>query len=218
MNPRRGARALLFDLPHLGSTTVQVPRAAATGVVLLMHRGGTHTELAAISAGIPWHVLLVDVDVQRLRADASATCTEAAATVEDISRRAQRDAGLTAYQRPVIVATTGALPRATAAIAGSMTTALPAAVAVGGIAGDRTDACGHANDRSRGPDTAAARWGFASSAHTLASPLETALRAAATEPRRETTPVQRWLRHFDLPLTAAWSSSPRAMLVLLSPA
>ena len=57
-----------------------------------------------------------------------------------------------------------------------------------------------------------------SNAHTLRTPLEEALAMAAREPKRDATPVQRWLRHFDLPLTAAWSSRPRGMLVLLSPA
>ena len=52
----------------------------------------------------------------------------------------------------------------------------------------------------------------------LAPLVERAVTMAADMPTPDATPVQRWLRHFDLPLTAAWSSAPRAMLVLLSPA
>ena len=62
-------------------------------------------------------------------------------------------------------------------------------------------------------------WRFASSPQARSrTPLEEALAVAAREPTHDGTPVQRWLRHFDLPLTAAWSSQPRGLLVLLSPA
>jgi type IV secretory pathway VirJ component len=214
---RRGARALHFDLPHLGGTPVLVPRAAPTGVVLLLHRGASSPERSALLDAVPWHVLLVDVDVTRLGDAGPASCTDAAALLEDISRRAQRDAGLTSYRRPVVVATAGALPLATAALAGSTDVALPAGVAVGRIADDEISECGDGGNSSTA-GTRAERWRYAASPHVLGSPLEAALRAAAVEPRRDATPVQRWLRNFDLPLTAVWSSRPRAILALLSPA
>ena len=218
---RRGARELQLDLPHLGTTSVHVPRATPTGVVLLLHRGGSAVERAALTNAVPWHVLLVDVDVTRMGSSRSpVACDAAAASLEDISRRAQRDAGLTTYLRPVVVATTGALPLATAAIEGTSPAALPAAVAVGGPAVTPTPTCEPpAGTLSSLPiGHMQARWRYAPSAFALRSPLEDALRDAAREPAHDGTPLQRWLRHFDLPLTAAWSSRPRGMLVLLSPA
>ncbi len=210
---RLGTRELQLDLPHLGTSSVHVPRAAPTGVVLLMHRGGTRAERIALVNAIPWHVLLVDVDTTRF-GDTPSGCASAAARLEDVSRRAQRDAGLTRYLRPVVVATAGALAVAGPAIAGARADALPAAVSVGARADDLMAAC---DDDAPGAATDA-RWQFASSAHSLRAPLDLALAAAAANPAREATPVERWLRHFDLPLTAAWSSAPRGMLVLLSPA
>ena len=218
-DPRLGARALSFDLPHLGTTRVDVPRAAPTGVVLLLHRGGTTTERTALTDAIPWHVLLVDVDVARFTDATSRTCDAAAARLEDISRRAQRDAGLTRYLRPVIVSTTSALPMAAAAVAAASPDVLPAAVAVGRPVDSTAASCASGLRVTGEPRVpAATRWRYAASPLALGSPLENALRAAAREPARDGTPVQRWLRHFDLPLTAAWSSQPRGMLVLLSPA
>ena len=102
-------------------------------------------------------------------------------------------------------------------MAGAPDAALPAAVSVGARADDLDMSCDDSAPRPRGrsPQT---RWRFAASPPTLRVPLEEALAAAAREPARDATPVERWLRHFDLPLTAAWSSKPRGMLVLLSPA
>lgn len=211
---RMGARTVQLDLPHLGTTPVQVPRAAPTGVVLLLHRGGTHAERSALTQTVPWHVLLVDVDTARLAARPS-SCAEASALLEDISRRAQRDAGLTRYLRPVVVASSGALPIAAAAMDGAWSGTLPAAVAVGTRVEEVRRSC--ASDGAS-TEPGAARWTFASSPLTLRAPLEAALAEAAREPVPDATPVQRWLRHFDLPLTAAWSSRPLGMLVLLSPA
>ena len=214
---RRGARVLHFDLPHLGGTQVLVPRATPTGIVLLLHRGASAPERSALLDAVPWHVMLVDVDVTRLVLPRPHACGDAAALLEDISRRAQRDAGLTSYRRPVVVATAGALPLAAAALAGSTDAALPAGVAVGRIADEEAITC---VGGAVAPETGARvdRWRYAATPRVLGSPLEAALRTAATEPRRDPTPVQRWLRNFDLPLTAAWSSRPRAILALLSPA
>ena len=163
---------------------------------------------------VPWHVLLVDVDTTRL--GDGGDCAATAARIEDVSRRAQRDAGLTRYLRPVVVATSSALPFAAPAMAGASDTALPAAVSVGARADDLDMSCPETSPGTTA--TADSRWRFASSPMTLRVPLEQALAAAAREPARDTTPVERWLRHFDLPLTAAWSSHPRGMLVLLSSA
>ncbi len=206
--------ACSWILPHLGTTPVEIPRATPTGVVLLLHREGTTAERTALVNAVPWHVLLVDVDTARL--GDGGDCAATAARLEDVSRRAQRDAGLTRYLRPVVVATSTALPFAAPAMAGAPDTALPAAVSVGARADDLDMSCPETS-----PGTIAtvdSRWRFASSPLTLRVPLEQALAAAAREPARDTTPVERWLRHFDLPLTAAWSSHPRGMLVLLSSA
>jgi hypothetical protein len=212
---RLGARQVFLDLPYVGTTPVEIPRASPTGVVLLLHRGGTTAERRALVNAVPWHVLLVDVDTTRL-AEGADDCAATADRLEDVSRRAQRDAGLTRYLRPVVVATTGALPFAVPAMAGAPDAALPAAVSVGAHADDLGMAC---EDSAPGSGAAPApRWRLATSPQTLRAPLEEALAAAAREPARDTTPVERWLRHFDLPLTAAWSSKPRGMLVLLSPA
>jgi type IV secretory pathway VirJ component len=211
---RLGSRSVRLDLPHLGTTDVQIPQAAPTGVVLLLHHGGSHAERTTLTHAVPWHVLLVDVDTRRLGVGDPA-CGSLAARLEDISRRAQRDAGLTRYFRPVVVATTGALPVAAPAMAGALDAALPAAVSVGTPVGDLDMACGEVPSApGLAPTT---RWRFASSSVTLRAPLDEALAAAAAPPALDATPVQRWLQHFDLPLTAAWSSKPRGMLVLLSP-
>lgn len=211
---RLGTRLVRLDLPHLGTTDVRIPLAAPTGVVLLLHRGGSSTERRSLTHAVPWHVLQVDVDTQHL-ADGARTCVALAARLEDVSRRAQRDAGLTRYFRPVVVATPGALMVAAPALAGALDAALPAAVSVGTRIDDLDMAC---QDASTLPgEVARTRWRFASSAVTLRAPLEEALAVAATPPALDATPVERWLRHFDLPLTAAWSSQPRGMLVLLSP-
>lgn len=212
---RRGAREVQFDLPWLGTTSVQVPRAAPTGVVLLLHRAGTTAERTTLANAVPWHVLLVDVDVARLTSG-TPSCAAAAARLEDVSRRAQRDAGLTRYLRPVVVATPGALPFAAPALAGALDSALPAAVSVGARIDDLDMACDPA--RAGALDESPGRWRFASSSLALRGPLDEALATAAATPVLDSTPVERWLRHFDLPLTAAWSSHPRRMLVLLSPA
>lgn len=211
---RLGTREVLLDLPHLGTSAVQIPRANATGVVLLLHHGGSRTERSALAESIPSSVLLIDVDTARLQTPHTTDCVAGAALLEDVSRRAQRDAGLTRYLRPVVLATPGALAFAGAAMAGASPGALPAAVSIGTPAERRPGCVADAN-RSAAND---AVWLHASSAHTLRTPLEDALAITAREPTRDGTPVQRWLRHFDLPLTAAWSSRPRGMLVLLSPA
>ena len=70
-NERLGAREVQLDLPHLGTSAVHIPRTSPTGVVLLLHRGGTSTERSALVNAIPWHVLLVDVDTSRLDARAA---------------------------------------------------------------------------------------------------------------------------------------------------
>lgn len=212
---RRGAREVHLDLPYLGTTAVQVPQATPTGVVLLLHRGGTTAERTTLTNAVPWHVLLVDVDIERLAKEGE-SCAAAAARLEDVSRRAQRDAGFTRYFRPVVVAAPGALPFAAPAIAGALDAALPAAVSVGAPVDDLVPSCGGTRDYVE-HDTSA-RWRFASSPLTLRGPLDEALSTAAAPPALGSTPVERWLQHFDLPLTAAWSSRPRSMLVMLSPA
>jgi type IV secretory pathway VirJ component len=214
-NERLGAREVQLDLPHLGTSTVHIPRTAPTGVVLLLHGGGSATERAALIDAVPWHVLLVDVDTSRLDERGAADCAGTAALIEDISRRAQRDAGLTRYLRPVILSTPGALSLAVPALAGASPGALPAAVSVGAPVDDLPTGCTLPAVR---PAEARLAWHYASSARAMRVPLDEALAVAASEPDRDSTPVRRWLRHFDLPLTAAWSSKPRGMLVLLSPA
>ncbi len=233
---RLGARQVRLDLPHLGTTAVEIPRTTPTGVVLLMHKGASTAERAALGQAIPGHVLLVDVDVARFEGSGTghgasgtggppatgnrqpatgADCATAADRLEDISRRAQRDAGLTRYHRPVIVATASALPVAATAIASTVETALPAAIAIGASIGDLDMACANASSRTtRTPS----RWSHAASPLALRAPLEQALARAAAGPDLDGSPVSRWLQHFELPLTAAWSSHPRSMLVLLSPA
>ncbi|WP_396624453.1 AcvB/VirJ family lysyl-phosphatidylglycerol hydrolase [Luteitalea sp.] len=211
---RLGARVVRLDLPHLGTTEVQVPRATPTGVVLLFHRGATTAERAALAEAVPWHVLLVEVDAERLEGTRALTCRRLGEQLEDISRRAQRDAGLTAYLRPVVVSTADALPMARAAVAAVPLQAVPAAVSIGLEAASAPASC-EALDRHGEPPAA---WAFADTPRNLRAPLEAALATATQEPPHEITPIQRWLQHFDLPLTAAWSSQPRAMLVLVSSA
>lgn len=211
---RLGARQVSLDLPHLGTSDVHIPRSTPTGVVLLMHRGGTSAERSALTQAVPWHVLLVDIDTTRLDMRGVPSCADAAALIEDVSRRAQRDAGLTRYLRPVVLATPGALSLAGPALAGASPGVFPAAVSVGAPIADLPTRC----DTVEPPRPQPMPWRYASGPQTLRRPLEEALAAAALAPVGDGTPVQRWLRHFDLPLTAAWSSRPRGMLVLLSPA
>lgn len=211
---RLGSRQVSLDLPHLGTSTVYIPRATPTGVVLLMHRGGTVAERRELAQAVPWHVLLVDIDTARLDTHGTPACADAAALVEDVSRRAQRDAGLTRYLRPVVLATPSALWLAAPAMAGASPGALPAAVSLGAPIGNLTGRCEQIQPSHPQP----LPWRHASGPHTLRRPLDQALAAAAHEPTGDGSPVQRWLRHFDLPLTAAWSSQPRGTLVLLSPA
>jgi type IV secretory pathway VirJ component len=212
---RLGTREVLLDLPHVGTSAVQIPRAHSTGVVLLLHRDGSRATRSALAEAVPSSVLLIDVDAARLPLPPSADCAKRAAILEDVSRRAQRDAGLTRYLSPVVIATPSALTFARDALAGASPGALPAAVSVGARLDTHYAGCDARTGRASVNE---ARWLHASSAHTLRTPLEEALALAAREPRRDGSPVQRWLRHFDLPLTAAWSSKPRGMLVLLSPA
>lgn len=212
---RLGTRAIRLDLPYVGTSPAQVPQAAPTGVVLLLHRDAGMAERARLTDAVPWHVLLVDVDTRRL-VDGATNCAVAASRLEDVSRRAQRDAGLTRYFRPVVVATPTALPFAGAALAGAPDAAIPAAVSVGTRIDDLALTCANASGPSL--PISPSRWRFASSPLTLRTPLEEALATAAAPLPLDGTPVARWLQHFDLPLTAAWSSKPRGMLVLLSPA
>ena len=212
---RLGTREVLLDLPHLGTSAVQIPRANATGVVLLLHRSGSRAERTALTLAIPSNVLLIDVDTERLALPDETDCAATAAILEDVSRRAQRDAGLTRYLPPVVLATPAALALAGDAMTGASPGALPAAVAVGAPVENFHHGCGS----EPGATTATAMpMLYAANAGMLRTPLEEALSLAAREPNRDATPVQRWLRHFDLPLTAAWSSRPRGLLVLLSPA
>ncbi len=214
---RRGSRQVQLDLPHVGTSPVFIPRAQPTGVVLLLHRAASTAERTALASAVPARAVVVEVDVSRIPWPGSDGCVETANRIEDISRRAQRDAGLARYARPVVVADAGAAPVAAAALAGASATVLPAAIAVG--AGDpaASPACQVPAWRSTPPaSTADGRWQRADSPRDLGAPLDAALRMAAREPVRDATPVDRWLRHFDLPLTAAWSSRPRSMLVLLS--
>ena len=152
----------------------------------------------------------------RLAVPKPADCAATAAILEDVSRRAQRDAGLTRYLRPVVLATPGGAGVRRAGDGRRIPRR---------AAGRRVGRCTSPTVRptAASPTLAGApRTGRSGStppsAHTLRTPLEEALSVAAREPTHDGTPVQRWLRHFDLPLTAAWSSRPRGMLVLLSPA
>src|SRR5918993_417352 len=84
---RLGAREVQLDLPHIGSTSVQIPRARPTGVVLFLHRAGSIAERTALASAVPGHVVLVDVDTTRLGAADAADCRAAADLLEDVSRR-----------------------------------------------------------------------------------------------------------------------------------
>lgn len=217
---RRGSRAAVFDLPHLGSAPVHIPLTSPTGVVLLLHAGASPRERDPLIEAVPWHVLLVDVDVGRLGSSATG-CAALADRLEDVSRRAQREAGITPYRPPVLVVAASALPVAAAALSGSLHTALPAAVALGiSSEGPPPPRCPDPPSPGAGAHGGGqiGRWYTARDAHMLAPLVEHAVKRAAVTPARHATPVQRWLRHFDLPLNTAWSSAPRAMLVLLSPA
>lgn len=217
---RRGSRPASFDLPHLGSTPVHIPLSSPTGVVLLLHAGASSREHQPLVDAVPWHVLLIDVDVRRL-GSSPANCAALADQLEDISRRAQRDAGITPYRPPVLVVASSALAVAASALSGSFRTALPAAVALGvSTEGPPPPRCAGSrpSDRPIHDDGQLGRWYTPRDTDMLAPLVEHAVTMAAATPAPDATPVQRWLRHFDLPLTAAWSSAPRAMLVLLSPA
>ena len=209
---RRGTRVLRLDLPHLGTTYAHVPQAVPSGVVLLVRGTDARGPRAALLEAIPSQALVVDIDGQRLAADAPG-CTGLATRLEDISRRAQRDVGVPRYLPPVIVAAGDAVQSAARAMAAGGRRAFPAAVAVGTSRVPDRPTC------SDGPETDThTRWRSAADDDALGLPLSHALREAAHAPPAGQTAVERWLQHFELPLTAAWSSAPRGMLVLLSPA
>jgi len=214
---RRGSRSLVADLPHpLGATTVHVPRTQPAGVALLVHDrdvGPLDPLLDALAAT----TLLIPVDARTLAGLPS--CEAFVDALAATSRRAQREAGLTAYHPPVVVGV-GAASRAaqgavTASPPGTFASGVGARVPRRRVAqAAPTDTPLPCTDVRASTDE---RWRLVRSSALV---VETA-RALATPLPPPTTghaPLDRWLTHFALPMTAAWAPRPRAVVILMSDA
>lgn len=211
---RRGSHALQVDLGEgLGATTLHVPRTPATGVALLLH-GADVRPLTPVLDALAASTLLVPIEAARLIPEGpTLPCSEVVERLAVAARRAQRDAGLHAYQAPVVVGVEQAARLARAAVlasdpglfTGGRGTALPA--------GSNTAAPCQSTDAVQDEQ----RWTTVT-AQDL--PAATAALLAQDVPPMTTghAPLDRWLAYFRLPLSAAWTARPRAVLILMSDA
>ncbi len=208
---RRGSRTLSIDLPDaLGPATLHVPRTPATGVALLLHDGDA-ASLAPVIDRLAASTLLVPIDAARLRTPDASPCTDVVERLAHASRRAQREAGLTAYQPPIVVGTGLAATLARGVVRASE----PGLFRAG--AGTAATTAGRGPCASTRRTTAPGRW-TAVAAATLPDAAAHALALPVPQASTGHEPLDRWLAHFRLPLSAAWAARPRAVLVLMSDA
>lgn len=211
---RRGSHAVTVDLADgIGPTIVHVPRTPATGVALLLHDHDP-TPLTPVLDALAASTLLVPIDIARLAGDRRAVpCSVVVERLAMAARRAQRDAGLNEYQPPVVVAVGRASLLARAVIGSSDAGLFP-----GGVGTPVTPAPGAAApcDASR-PLRADRRWTTAP-APNLPEAVAAALVRDVPPATTGHLPLDRWLAYFRLPLSAAWTIQPRAVLILMSDA
>lgn len=210
---RRGSRELVAELPgSLGSTTLLVPRTPASGVALLLFDRDVEP-LAPVMDALAASTLLVPIDTSRLTTTSARPCDDIVEQLAQTSRVAQREAGLTTYRPPVLIGTgratslardlvqlgeTGVFHGGTGSFAPALTT------------GDLRCASPVASRRLP-------RWTTVD-ATGLPDAAEAALRAPIPPPTTGHLPLDRWLAHFRLPLSAVWAADPRAVAVLMSDA
>lgn len=211
---RRGSHAVRVELPDgIGPTTLHVPRTPATGVALLLHDHDP-APLTPVLDALAASTLLVPIDVARLAPDgATVPCDVVVERLALAARRAQRDAGLNAYQPPIVVAVGQASPLARAVIGNSDPGLFPGGVGTPfAPAADAAAPC-HASR----PLRADARWTSATEP-TLPETVAAALVHDVPPMTTGHLPLDRWLAYFRLPLSAAWTVQPRAVLILMSDA
>lgn len=210
---RRGSHAVRAALPDgIGPTTLHVPRTPATGVALLLHDHDP-APLTPVLDALAASTLLVPIDIARLAPEGpTVPCDIVVERLALAARRAQRDAGLNAYQPPVVVAVGQASPLARAVIANSDAGLFPSGVGTPAAPASAAAAPCHASRPLRD-----ARWASATGPD-----LPEAVAAALVHDVPPMTtghlPLDRWLAYFRLPLSAAWTVQPRAVLILMSDA
>jgi len=210
----RGSRAITTDLAApLGPTTLHVPRTPAKGVALLLHASDP-ASLATVMEATAATTLLVPVDVRRLLPRTAPPCDAVVEQLAAAARRAQREAGLTSYTPPVVVGTGAATALARAVMAASDPGLFPRGVGAPPPSVDpRTPACVEPGGSRTGPP----RW-QAVAADALVVATREALAYETPPPTTGHAPLDRWLTHFRLPLSAAWAAHPRAIYVHMSDA
>lgn len=210
----RGSRTVTTDLPApLGPTTLHVPRTPASGVALLLHDADPGS-LTAIMEATAATTLLVPVDVRRFTQGTPPPCEALVDVLAAAARRAQRDAGLTTYRPPVLVGTAAGAGLARTLLATSDPGLFPRGVGTPPSPSDpHTPWCvGPALERTAPP-----RWRAVAPA-SLAAATREALAVVTPPPTTGHVPLDRWLTHFRLPLSAAWAAQPRAVYVHMSDA
>lgn len=211
---RRGSHAVATELPDgIGAVTLHVPRTPAAGVALLLHNHEPHA-LTPVLDALAASTLLVPIDVARLApGGATAPCDEVVERLALAARRAQRDAGLNTYQPAVVVGVGRASPLAHTLVAssdpglfsGGVGTPFPRSAATA------PPCTAPARERTDAPWTSAAP-------PDLPAAAEAALAQRAPPMTTGHLPLDRWLAYFRLPLSAAWTAQPRAVLILMSDA
>lgn len=211
---RRGSHDVRAELPDgIGVTTLHVPRTPATGVALLLH-DHDQAPMTPVLDALAATTLLVPIDIARLVPDRpSVPCDLVVERLALAARRAQRDAGLHAYQPPVVVGIGRASPLARAVIGHSDAGLFPGGVGTPfASAPDAAAPC-----RAARPLRAATRWTSAAQ-HDLPEAVAAALVGDVPPMTTGHLPLDRWLAYFRLPLSAAWTAQPRAVLILMSDA
>lgn len=213
---RRGSHAVTVDLPDpLGATSLYVPRTPPVGVALLVHDGDPRAlvplldTLAATTLIVP-----VDASTPALR---SLSCEAAVDVLAAASRQAQREAGLTAYALPVVVGVGRARE-----VARDVVLASPPGLFAAGLGAAATERSPQSRPGpSPCPGTRARpgdhRWHDVA-AGALASETAALLGRPSARPTTGHPPLDRWLTHFALPMSATWVARPRAVVVLMSDA
>jgi type IV secretory pathway VirJ component len=206
---RRGSRALVVDVPAVGLLPLHVPRTTPTGVVLLLHdrdQRGARPVLDALATS----ALVVQIDVDNWRLPADAPCAALADALSALSRRAQREAGLTTYHRPVVTAQGRAAALAHAIVDAGDPEVFPVGIGTASRVSVAPPRCALSSGVSE-----TSRWTPVTQA-ALPDAVAAAVEAGTDRSQRTSSPLDRWLANFQLPLRAVWASQPRAALILMS--
>ncbi len=210
---RRGSRTIAVDLPEpFSPALLHVPRTQAAGVAIVLHAGGGPSldrlldTLAASTLVVP-----VDGSTADVRTSSCDTLIDALALA---SRQAQREAGLTVYRPPVLVGLDAAAPLARGLLLASEPDVFKSGI---GEAGPATGVAGQAPCGPAAAVVDGRRWRDVPASNL---PVEAAalLERPAERPTTGHAPLDRWLTHFALPMTAEWVARPRAVTVLMSDA